>query len=281
MRIKDLLQQSVKNLTAVTATPRLDAELLLAHLLKKERSYLHSHNDQELNSETIDSFLNFERQRLSGKPIAYILKHQEFWSLDLAINEHVLIPRPETELLIELALKFLPANERLQIADLGTGSGAIALALAKERPNWFITATDISNEALSIAKKNAHAHNLKNIQFILSDWCLNLTPYKFDAIISNPPYIDANDPHLQGSIKFEPNLALVAKNHGLEALTTIIAQAKNQLKFNGLLILEHGFEQGNSVKNLLITNGYGNISQHQDLAGLDRAVCGNFTSSTT
>ena len=274
MYIKDLLNHAIKNLRSITATPRLDAELLLAHLLQKNRSYLHSHGDNELNSEIIAAFLELEQQRLTGKPIAYILKYKEFWSLNLEINEHVLIPRPETELLVELALDMLPANKHLKIADLGTGSGAIALAIAKERPNWLITAVDISNHALLIAQKNANRLKLTNVQFILSNWCLNLSTYKFDAIISNPPYIAENDPHLQGSIKFEPHLALVAKNNGIEAIDIIIKQAKNRLNNNGILILEHGCEQGKAIKTLLTTNGYQRITQYQDLAGLDRALCG-------
>jgi release factor glutamine methyltransferase len=274
MYIKDLLNHASKDLNAITATPRLDAELLLAHVLQKNRSYLHSHGDQELSSEIIAAFLELKQQRLTGKPIAYILKYKEFWSLNLEINEHVLIPRPETELLVELALNMLPANEYLKVADLGTGSGAIALAIAKERPNWLITAVDISNEALLIAQKNAHSLKLTNVQFILSNWCLNLSEYKFDAIISNPPYIAENDPHLQGSIKFEPHLALVAKNNGIDAIDIIIKQAKSRLNSNGLLILEHGCEQGKAIETLLATNGYQHITQHQDLAGLDRALCG-------
>lgn len=257
----------------MTATPHLDAELLLASVLKKERSYLHSHHDQELSSETINSFNQLIEQRLTGKPIAYILQHQEFWSLDLMVNEEVLIPRPETELLVELALEFLPANKNLTIADLGTGFGAIALALAKERPNWLITATDNSSKALLIAQKNAHSFNLTNIQFILSNWCLNLPKHKFDAIISNPPYIAEDDPHLKTNIKFEPSSALIAKNNGLKDIVTIITQAKNKLHHKGLLMLEHGYDQGNIIKSLLTTNDYQNITQYQDLAGLDRVLC--------
>jgi release factor glutamine methyltransferase len=272
MYLKKLLTQSTQNLAQITNTPHLDVELLLAHVLKKDRSYLHSHYDQELTPIIIKAFSILLEQRLTGKPIAYILQHKEFWSLDLEINEYVLIPRPETELLVELALKSLPTNKKLHIADLGTGSGAIALALAKERPNWLITATDKSYNALIVAKKNADRLSLTNVQFVLSDWGLNLPKHKFDAIISNPPYIAEDDPHLLGSIKFEPHLALIAKNNGLEAIATIINQTKNKLMPNGLLLLEHGKTQGNLVKKILETNGYKNIIQHQDLAGLDRAI---------
>jgi release factor glutamine methyltransferase len=274
MKIQDLLYKTTKDLIPVTITPRLDAELLLTHVLQKNRSYLHSHNDQKLNSEIMETVFELIEQRLTGKPIAYIIKHKEFWSLDLEINEHVLIPRPETELLVELTLQLLPTNKSLRIADLGTGSGAIAIAIAKERPNWFITATDNSNKALLLAQKNAKRLNLTNIQFVLSDWCLNLSEHKFDSIISNPPYIAENDPHLQSSIKFEPHLALVAKNNGLADIATIIDQAKNKLNTDGVLLLEHGYNQGLAVKDLLMANNYKRITQHQDLAGLDRAICG-------
>jgi len=273
MNIKTLLKLSTKKLACTTITPQLDAELLLAHVLKKERSYLYSHYDLELISETINHFEQLLEQRLTGKPIAYILQHKEFWTLDLIINEDVLIPRPETELLVELALKLLPANLNLNIVDLGTGSGAIALALAKERPNWLITAADNSDKALLIAQKNAQNFNLTNIRFISSDWCLKLPPNKFDAIIANPPYIAEDDPHLKNSIKFEPSSALIAKKHGLEDIITIITQAKNKLHDKGLLMLEHGYNQGNTIKKLLAANDYQHITQYQDLAGLDRVLC--------
>lgn len=271
MLIKNLINNALQNLKKISSTPRLDAELILAHILKKGRSYLYTHFDQELSTGDIKLFSDLITQRATGKPIAYILKHKEFWSLDLEVNEHVLIPRPETELLIELALQY--SKSEAYVADLGTGSGAIALAISSERPNWQIVATDKSNNALLIAQKNAERLRLNNIEFKQTDWCQNLPDYKFDIIISNPPYISENDPHLKSSIKFEPKLALVANNDGLAALQLIIFQAKKKLKSNGLLILEHGYKQGNAVKNLLLENGYQNIIQHQDLAGLDRAVC--------
>lgn len=273
MTLKYHFQQAIQKLTKTSDTPRLDAELLLAHTLQQERSYFYAHHDQELNIDDIKLFNDLIDQRLNDKPIAYITEHKEFWSLNLEVNENVLIPRPETELLVELALQFLPMNDSIKAVDLGTGSGAIALAIAKERPNWHIIATDNSNEALLIAKKNAQRFKLTNVEFKFGDWCHALPDYKFDIIISNPPYIAENDPHLQGSIKFEPQSALIAKNNGLDALNTIIVQAKNKLKANGILILEHGYKQGGAVKNLLLENSYQNITQYCDLAGLERAIC--------
>jgi release factor glutamine methyltransferase len=272
MSIKSLLQQNTQILAITSPTPRLDVELLLAYVLQQERSYLYAHYDQEIAANDLTLLNNLIKQRIEGKPIAYLIKQKEFWSLNLNINENVLIPRPETELLVELTLQFLTSNDAT-IADLGTGSGAIALALAKERPNWHIVATDKSAEALLVAKNNALHFKLNNLEFNLGEWCEALPNYKFDAILSNPPYIAENDPNLKSSIRYEPTLALIAKNNGLDALNSIIIQAKDKLKPNGMLILEHGYTQGTAVQKLLAQNGYLNIKQYRDLAGLDRAVC--------
>ena len=252
-------------------TPRLDLELLLAFILNQPRSFLYAHSEYELTPEqekTFDALLN---RRANGEPIAYILGKKEFWSLELAVNKNVLIPRPETELLVEIALSKLN-QESAMIADLGTGSGAIALALADARPKWSIVATDLSADALNLACYNAKQLQLSNIEFYCGDWCEALPNKEFDLIISNPPYIAQNDPHLQqGDVRFEPKIALESGN-GLVALQKIIIRAKSHLKIGGLLMLEHGYDQSEQVQNLLHQNKYQAITPYQDLAGIYRVV---------
>jgi release factor glutamine methyltransferase len=189
------------------------------------------------------------------------------------VNEHVLIPRPETELLVELALKHLPKEQNCKVADLGTGSGAIALSLSNERPNWHITATDMSMEALNLAQENAKAQQLSNIDFQQGPWCEALREKNYDAIISNPPYLAENDVHLiEGDLRFEPQSALVAGATGLETYEIIISQAKDYLKPLGLLILEHGFDQRAALIKLLQTHHYQNIETFNDYQNLPRAI---------
>ena len=209
-------------------------------------------------------------KRLAGEPIAYILGKKEFWSLEFTIDEKVLIPRPETELLVEIILQI--DSSCINIADLGTGSGAIAIALAKERPNWQITATDISEEALEVARSNAQKLEIQNIEFYCGDWGEALPDKKYDVIVSNPPYIDKNDPHLkQGDVKFEPKIALESGD-GLSSIRKIIAQAKSRLKTNGLLVLEHGHDQSKAIQHLLQKYNYKDIVPHKDLANIYRAI---------
>lgn len=250
---------------------RLEMELLLAHALNKPRSFLYSHPEYELTAEQERFFNGLLKCRISGEPMAYILGKKEFWSLELAVNHNVLIPRPETELLVEIALIRLD-HEVAVVADLGTGSGAIALALANTKPKWIVVATDISEEALKLANYNAAQLQLKNIEFYCGDWCGALPNKKFDLIISNPPYIAQNDPHLhQGDVRFEPKIALEAGD-GLSEFKKIIKQAATNLKIGGLLMLEHGYDQSEKVQNLLRQNEYQNIISYKDLAGINRIV---------
>lgn len=252
-------------------TPRLDIELLLAFILNKPRAFLYSHPDYELTPKQKEDFDLLYNRRLMGEPIAYITGKKEFWSHELKVNKDVLIPRPETELLVEIALDRIQ-NESASIADLGTGSGAIAIALAHARPKWKVIATDINKDALKIAQYNAKELQLKNIEFCLGDWCSILGDKKLDAIISNPPYIAKNDPHLTlGDVRFEPKTALVSGD-GYDDIQKIILQAKKKLKPGGLLILEHGYDQSKTVQSLLLQHGYKEITPHQDLAGIFRAV---------
>lgn len=255
-------------------TAQLDSELLLCHILNQPRSYLFTWPEQELNKEEYKKFENLIKRRIQGEPIAYITGNKEFWSLQLSINSDVLIPRPETELIIEIC-KHNFSNDQLSAADLGTGSGAIALALAKEFSNWEILATDISNKAIMIANKNREHNKIKNVTVLQSDWCQNLPHQNFDIIVSNPPYIAKCDPHLQqGDVQYEPRTALIAGDDGLEAFNKIAAQVKQYLKPKGWILLEHGFQQGREIRNLLDQYGYSNILTYRDMAGHERVTCG-------
>jgi release factor glutamine methyltransferase len=251
---------------------QLEAEILLAHVLQKSRSYLLTWPEKILTETDQERFFALIKKRQQGEPIAYLTGHREFWSLDLLVTPAVLIPRPETELLVELTLQQVK-DERACIADLGTGSGAIALALALERPSWTIFATDQSEAALEVAKQNAKRLNVGNISFHHGEWFHALPQKKFHAIVSNPPYIAEEDVHLsEGDLRFEPRKALIASEEGLKDLKEIILQGKNYLISQGVVILEHGFNQGKDVISIFRKAGYTDVSTYQDLAGLDRVT---------
>lgn len=274
--IESVLKNAASSLEKISVTSRLDTEILLAHVLKQPRSYLYSHNDRILSSAKKKRFDALLTERQKGKPIAYIIENKEFWSLELKVSKHVLIPRPETELLVELCLSELDKSKKLNIADLGTGSGAIALAIAYERPNWKITAIDKSHEALEIAKLNTKKLNIKNINFLYSNWYDALPQsQKFDAILSNPPYIAENDPHLkQNDVAHEPKSALTSGPMGLDDLTIIICEAKKYLNANGIIIVEHGYNQGEKVRKLMQKNGFTKIKTINDLSQHERVSVG-------
>jgi len=254
-----------------SSTPRLDSEVLLAHVLNKPRSWLHAWPEKSLESESAEQFESLVRERQAGKPIAYILGQREFWSLPFIVNEHVLIPRPETELLVEILLSALPKALATTVLELGTGSGAVALSIAKERPFWEITAVDISSEALVIAQQNAEALGIDTVGFIQSDWFSSVPAQKFDVIISNPPYIADDSPYLvEGDVQHEPRKALISGPDGLDDIRKISRDALNYLKPEGLLCLEHGYDQGEVVREILKVAGYCNIRTQKDLQGLDR-----------
>lgn len=262
-----------------SAASRLDVELLLAAALGQPRNFLYAYPEYTLTTVQEERFNDLFERRVNGEPIAYILGKKEFWSLELTVNSSVLIPRPETEMLVEAVLnKFDDAA--ITIADLGTGSGAIALALAHSRPKWTIIATDISKEALSLARYNAARLQLKNIEFYCGNWCDALPNKKFDLIISNPPYVAKSDPHLQqGDVRFEPKIALEAED-GLSAFRKIIVQVKDWLKPGGIIILEHGHDQSKNVQNLLHQSAYQNIMSYQDLTSTDRMVVGVYNANS-
>lgn len=257
-------------------TPRLDAELLLAQVLGKSRGYLHTWPERELEASQLERFQAALARRRSGEPVAYILGRQGFWSLDLDVASHTLIPRPDTELLVETALALLPATP-LQVLDLGTGTGAIALALACERPAWQVTGVDRVAEAVALAQGNGTRLQLANARFAESCWFSALAGQRFQLIVSNPPYIAAADPHLsQGDVRFEPSSALVAGVDGLDDIRLIIELAPEHLLAGGWLLLEHGFDQAEAVRELLVQRGFATVESRRDLGGHQRISLGQW-----
>lgn len=277
-RIDIVLAQATQALTAST-TGRLDAELLLAHLLDKPRSYLFTWPEQLLDSTQIAAFRQLVSRRQAGVPIAYLTGQREFWHLTLKVTEATLIPRPDTELLVELALnpELLPTRQEpsasIRVADLGTGNGAIALALASERPHWDVIAIDKSPAALAVARENAASNQIANIRFLEGSWCTPLTRGTMALIVSNPPYIASDDPHLkEGDVRFEPISALASGADGLEDIRQIAKQAVPCLAPGGWLLLEHGYDQGTPVRTILAHAGYTQIRTEADLASHDRVT---------
>ena len=277
LTIANLLRRS-SDLELVTESAVLEIELLLSHVIKKDRICLKTWPEFQLSDEQIVFFNQLFDRRLQGEPLAFILGFKGFWTLDYAVNSHTLIPRPETELLVEMALR-LELDDNSKVIDLGTGTGAIALALASERPNWQIDATDSVHEALELAEFNRNTFGLTNVNIFHSDWFDSVSRHdsasSYHLIVSNPPYVEQNDPHLQqGDVRFEPSSALVAGLDGLDALRIIIEQAPMHLSPNGWLLVEHGYDQGNSVRRLFDVAGFKQIKTHADLNLQDRVTAG-------
>ena len=271
MDVSQLLMSATEKLLNLTDSPRLDAEVLLAHSLQKNRTWLVTWSDKALTDTDINQFNELLQRRVSGEPIAHITGTREFWSLPLSVTTDTLIPRPDTELIIEKILDTYPASSDISLADLGTGSGAIALALASERPHWKITATDQSAGALEIAKQNAHNLNLDNITFRLGNWFEPLENHLFDIIVSNPPYIPHADPHLtQGDARFDPISALASGDDGLDDIRLIAAQAGSHLKNQGKLFIEHGYDQKSEMLDIFTKNDFIEIQQAHDIANNPR-----------
>lgn len=248
---------------------RLEAELLLVHVLDKPRSWLIAHADDELGAAQASAYAVLVQRRRDGEPVAYITGRRGFWTLELEVTPATLIPRPETELLVELALARMTPTSR--VVDLGTGSGAIALAVARECPTASVVATDASIEALAVAERNAARHGIRNVRFMHGDWLAPLAGERFELIVSNPPYIEADDPHLaQGDLRFEPASALASGTDGLDDIRRIVAQARDHLAPGGWLLMEHGWNQGTAVREVLSAAGYREVFTEQDLEQRDR-----------
>lgn len=272
---------TVRQAIAQAGLAPIDAQALLAHVLGVERAWLAAHATDALPMESTQRYFALARRRRDGEPVAYLLGSREFWGLSFQVDPSVLIPRPETETLVECALQRLPGDRPVRVLDLGTGSGAIALALAHERPDADIVATDRSPDALALARANAARMKLANVHWLQSDWYRQLDDRdgRFDLIASNPPYVAADDPHLrEGDVRFEPQSALTAGVDGLDALRVIVGGACERLVAGGSLVVEHGYDQAEAVRELMRAAGFTALESRRDLAGIPRVAAGTLGS---
>lgn len=271
---------SISELLATASRPgevewRHEAEILLGHVLERDRAWLFAHADFVPDAAEEQRFHDLIAARRRGEPIAYLIGHRGFWTLDLDVTPDVLIPRAETERLVELALERIPLEAGIHIADLGTGSGAVALAIARERPRARILATDASTAALAVARANARRLEIGNVEFAEGDWCAALGSQVFDLIVSNPPYIAADDAHLvEGDLRYEPTSALASGADGLEAIRTLVESVPMHLARGGWLLLEHGFDQGARVRKILSAHPYIEIHSWKDISDHERVSGG-------
>jgi release factor glutamine methyltransferase len=271
--VGELLREAAARLPGAEA--RAEAEILLAHALGVSRSWLYAHDRDRLDQTQVVRFREFLRRREIGEPVAYLTGRRGFRSIELAVDSSTLIPRAETELLVELALQRLPDGRPARVLDLGTGSGAIALALAGERSESEVTAVDASAAALAVAARNAARLGLARVRLLRSDWYSAVADERFDLILSNPPYLAEDDPHLrQGDLRFEPSLALASGRDGLDAIRRIVASAPAHLNAGGGLLVEHGFEQGAAVRELFASAGFSQVETARDLEQRERVTCG-------
>ncbi|GAA4362926.1 peptide chain release factor N(5)-glutamine methyltransferase [Kangiella marina] len=270
--VQEVLQWAVLEL-ANTDNAKLDAEVLLAETLEQSRTWLKTWSDKPISEQQLAQFKAYIGRRQQGEPVAYIVGRQDFWTLSLKVTPATLIPRPETEHLVESVLSKAPHDQPLNIVDLGTGTGAIALAIASERPQCQVWAMDVSDEALAVAEHNRQQLQLENVTCRKGHWLRNWTGEGFDLIVSNPPYIEPNDPHLK-DLTYEPISALVADDDGLSDIKEITEQAMLHLKAGGWLMLEHGYNQGGVVRHILQTQGFACVETEADYAGLDRVTYG-------
>ncbi len=272
MTIEQALKYGQRLLEKCSETAKLDAEVLLLHSINKDKSYLFAWPEASLNEQQSEQFNTLLEQRKLGKPVAHLIGEREFWSLPLKVNPTTLIPRPDTETLVELALN-IANKEQGSCLDLGTGTGAIALALASELPFWHITGCDRIADAVALANENKHSLAIGNCRFVLSDWFSAFEDEQFDLIVSNPPYIDPIDPHLsQGDVRFEPLSALISDKQGMADIETIINQSRHYLVDGGKLIIEHGYDQGKLVRDYFEKMAYKESITIKDLAGNDRVT---------
>ncbi|MDT8281682.1 MAG: peptide chain release factor N(5)-glutamine methyltransferase [Gammaproteobacteria bacterium] len=274
MNIRQALQQATTKLAESSPSATVDAQVLLTFILDCNTAHLAAWPEKKLSSQEIIHYQKLIHQRSQGVPVAYLTGSREFWSLNFTVNDSTLIPRPETETLIEFILQKFGDKNNLKLLDMGTGTGAIAISIAREKPDWSVFASDTSAQALQLA-----ALNKKNLQtditLIKSDWFSNIAENNFDIIVSNPPYISDNDPHLsQGDVRFEPATALVSGNTGMDDIEHLCWHAKNHLIDNGWLIIEHGYNQEQLVADCFAKNGYKEIVQQKDLSGHTRMTAG-------
>ncbi len=270
LTIGELLAAGIARLAASLDHPQLDAELLLAHVLRSSRARLRSHPEEACEPGDRHAYLALIARRAAGEPLAYLVGAKDFWSVRLAVGPAVLVPRPETELLVERALALRSESEGL-VADLGTGSGAIAIALARERPGWRLLGTDISADALAVARRNAADLEVTNVEFLVGSWFVPLSGRQFHLVVSNPPYIAADDPVLASPpLAFEPRTALTCGQDALADLRQIIRAAPPHLERGGWLLLEHGATQAAEVARELVVRGFTHVRSHRDLAGHER-----------
>ncbi|RTR37073.1 peptide chain release factor N(5)-glutamine methyltransferase [Shewanella canadensis] len=274
--LAEALKWASSQLQKISDTPKLDAEVILLHIIHKQRGYLYTWPDERLTSDQVTAFGEMVARRLLGTPIAHIVGEREFWSLPFMVNPTTLIPRPDTEILVETALN-LPLAESARVLDLGTGTGAIALSLAYEKPEWQITAVDKIIEAVALAKANRAHLKLPQVEIVQSDWFDSVGCYDFNLIVSNPPYIDETDEHLsQGDVRFEPQSALTAGEEGFADLYHIASCARDYLTPGGYLLLEHGFGQAIQLRDKMIELGYENVATVRDFGSNDRCTVGRW-----
>jgi release factor glutamine methyltransferase len=269
--IGSAVTKATDELTTISDSPRLDAEALLAWTLGVSRSYVLAHSGKAMNEQETIAFNDAIARRRTGEPVAYITGTKEFWSMELKVTPAVLVPRPETELLVEKALELIPQGKAYRVLDLGTGSGAIAIAIAGERKECEIVATDWSRDALDVAAQNAATHNIRNIRFGHGSWIEPVGDQKFDLVVTNPPYVRKDDPALE-KLGFEPRTALEAGTEGMDAISLIVEKAKTVLTSHGSLLIEHGGDQQESVATALRNEGWSDIVCFRDLAGQPRVT---------
>jgi len=277
--VGDLLNQLSQRFAAISDSARVDAEVLLAFVLQQNKTWLYTWSEREVSATQQAQLERLSERRLRGEPVAYLTGQREFWSLELEVTPDTLIPRPDTELLVEIALQLFAdsGDEKLSIADLGTGTGAIALAIASELPNSHVVGLDRIPAAVQLAQRNQLQLNIPNATFLESDWFSALEAQSFDLIVSNPPYIEPQDPHLeQGDVRFEPRSALVAEDSGLQDIKHIIAVAPDYLADKGWLLFEHGYQQAAAIRQLMVERGFVDVQTRLDMAGLERATLGQW-----
>ena len=277
--IEQAVLAATEKLREVTDAPRLEAELLMARAINMPRSFLFAHPEDELDDDALQRLNETVARRLAGEPMAYITGNKEFWSMELAVSPATLVPRPETELLVDVALRDIPRKAEWDVLDLGTGSGAVALAIARERRLCSVTAVDISADALDVARENANRNMIANVDFLHGDWTSPVAGRRFQVIVSNPPYVRADDEALD-ALRAEPLSALAAGDQGLDCIEILARDCPAILQDDGVLVLEHGAEQKDAVGELLLSSGWGSIRCYDDYSGLPRVTSAHYSETT-